>query len=71
MSGLSLRSVANDGRKPDERRIAYLRKRKQEEPIHLPVSDDRIPVIVGIGEIVDRPKEITEGLAAASRWNRR
>src|SRR5665647_3685141 len=27
-----------------------------------PVSDDRIPVIVGIGEIVDRPKEITEGL---------
>ena len=27
-----------------------------------PASDDRIPVIVGIGEIVDRPKEITEGL---------
>jgi acetyl-CoA C-acetyltransferase len=27
-----------------------------------PVSDDRIPVIVGIGEIVDRPREITEGL---------
>src|SRR5664279_6633307 len=27
-----------------------------------PLSDDRIPVIVGIGEIVDRPKEITEGL---------
>jgi acetyl-CoA C-acetyltransferase len=26
------------------------------------LSDDRIPVIVGIGEIVDRPKEITEGL---------
>lgn len=25
-------------------------------------SEDRIPVIVGIGEIVDRPKEITEGL---------
>jgi acetyl-CoA C-acetyltransferase len=25
-------------------------------------SDDRIPVIVGIGEIVDRPKEIAEGL---------
>jgi acetyl-CoA C-acetyltransferase len=25
------------------------------------LSDDRIPVIVGIGEIVDRPKEITEG----------
>ena len=27
-----------------------------------PVPDDRIPVIVGIGEIVDRPKEIVEGL---------
>jgi acetyl-CoA C-acetyltransferase len=27
-----------------------------------PVSDDRIPVIVGIGEIVDRPKQIAEGL---------
>ena len=27
-----------------------------------PVPDNRIPVIVGIGEIVDRPKEITEGL---------
>src|SRR5216684_9289754 len=27
-----------------------------------PVSDDRIPVIVGVGEIVDRPKEITAGL---------
>ena len=26
------------------------------------VSDDRIPVIVGVGEITDRPKEITEGL---------
>jgi acetyl-CoA C-acetyltransferase len=27
-----------------------------------PVSEDRIPVIVGVGEIVDRPKEITAGL---------
>jgi acetyl-CoA C-acetyltransferase len=26
------------------------------------VSPDRIPVIVGVGEIIDRPKEITEGL---------
>ena len=26
-------------------------------------SEDRIPVIVGIGEIVDRPKEISDGLA--------
>src|SRR5215475_6354046 len=25
-------------------------------------AEDRIPVIVGVGEIVDRPKEITEGL---------
>ncbi len=27
-----------------------------------PVPDDRVPVIVGVGEIVDRPKEIAEGL---------
>src|SRR5260370_13239264 len=27
-----------------------------------PAPDDRIPVIVGVGEIVDRPKEIAEGL---------
>src|SRR6266478_3492773 len=27
-----------------------------------PVPDDRIPVIVGVGEITDRPKEIAEGL---------
>src|SRR3982075_4013798 len=27
-----------------------------------PIPDDRMPVIVGIGEIVDRPKEIAEGL---------
>jgi acetyl-CoA C-acetyltransferase len=27
-----------------------------------PLPDDRIPVIVGVGEIVDRPKEIVEGL---------
>jgi acetyl-CoA C-acetyltransferase len=27
-----------------------------------PVPDDRIPVIVGVGEIVDRPKEISDGL---------
>src|SRR6202790_5332106 len=27
-----------------------------------PLSEDRIPVIVGIGEIVDRPKEIAAGL---------
>jgi acetyl-CoA C-acetyltransferase len=27
-----------------------------------PVPDDRIPVIVGVGEITDRPKELTAGL---------
>src|SRR6476619_3355128 len=27
-----------------------------------PVSEDRIPIIVGVGEIVDRPKEIARGL---------
>src|ERR1700693_995936 len=27
-----------------------------------PVSDDRIAVIVGVGEVVDRPKEVSEGL---------
>jgi acetyl-CoA C-acetyltransferase len=27
-----------------------------------PLSPDRIPVIVGVGEIVDRPKEIAQGL---------
>lgn len=27
-----------------------------------PISEDRIPVIVGVGEIVDRPKELTAGL---------
>src|SRR5258707_5118485 len=29
---------------------------------HSPTSEDRIPVIVGVGEIVDRPSEITSGL---------
>jgi acetyl-CoA C-acetyltransferase len=27
-----------------------------------PLPEDRVPVIVGVGEIVDRPKEIAEGL---------
>jgi acetyl-CoA C-acetyltransferase len=31
-----------------------------------PLPDDRIPVIVGVGEIVDRPKEIAEGLEPLS-----
>jgi acetyl-CoA C-acetyltransferase len=39
------------------------RKRNKDVPNPpSPVSDDRIPVIVGVGEIVDRPKEILEGL---------
>src|SRR5215468_3574853 len=27
-----------------------------------PIPEDRIPVIVGVGEIIDRPKEIADGL---------
>src|ERR1700694_159299 len=27
-----------------------------------PIPEDRIPVIVGVGEIADRPKELTAGL---------
>src|SRR5213082_104953 len=30
--------------------------------ISSPLPEDRIPVIVGVGEIIDRPKEITAGL---------
>src|SRR3954449_5830241 len=29
---------------------------------NIPLPEDRIPVIVGVGEIVDRPKDITAGL---------
>ena len=29
---------------------------------HSPVPDDRIPVIVGVGEIADHPAELTAGL---------
>jgi acetyl-CoA C-acetyltransferase len=36
--------------------------KKKEEMPKSPLSDDRIPVIVGVGEIVDRPKDITAGL---------
>ena len=32
----------------------------------VPLTEDRIPVIVGVGEIVDRPKEITEGMEPLS-----
>src|SRR5690348_3612375 len=38
-----------------------IQKAKQEKmPASLP--EDRIPVIVGVGEIVDRPKDIAAGL---------
>jgi acetyl-CoA C-acetyltransferase len=37
-------------------------KAKQEEMSKSPIPEHRIPVIVGVGEIVDRPKEITAGL---------
>ena len=30
--------------------------------LNTPLPEDRIPVIVGVGEIVDRPKELTAGL---------
>ena len=38
------------------------RKRRQKKMTTTPQPDDRIPVIVGVGEITDRPKEITDGL---------
>jgi len=37
--------------------LSYEEKNKK-----MTVSEDRIPVIVGVGEIVDQPKEITAGL---------
>jgi acetyl-CoA C-acetyltransferase len=40
-----------------------MKKAKQEEMSNTaPSSEDRVPVIVGIGEIVDRPKDIADGL---------
>ena len=38
------------------------RNKKNVEHSPSPVPEDRIPVIVGVGEIVDRPKEIAAGL---------
>ena len=35
---------------------------EKENGQHPPLPEDRIPVIVGIGEIVDRPKDIKDGL---------
>jgi acetyl-CoA C-acetyltransferase len=38
------------------------RKSGEEEMPNMPTPEHRIPVIVGIGEVVDRPKEISAGL---------
>jgi acetyl-CoA C-acetyltransferase len=35
---------------------------EQEKMSNSPIPEDRIPVIVGVGEIADRPKELTAGL---------
>src|ERR1700682_5960892 len=35
---------------------------KQQKMSKSPIPEDRIPVIVGVGEIADRPKELTAGL---------
>ena len=40
--------------------VAESREKNKKMTNHPP--EDRIPVIVGVGEIVDRPKEITAGL---------
>src|SRR3954463_531259 len=37
-------------------------EREQEKMSTSPLPEDRIPVIVGVGEIVDRPKDIAAGL---------
>src|SRR3954463_9671829 len=37
-------------------------EREQEKMSTTPLPEDRIPVIVGVGEIVDRPKDIAAGL---------
>src|SRR3954452_9732231 len=38
------------------------RKQSKKMPDTTPLPEDRIPVIVGVGEIVDRPKDIAAGL---------
>ena len=57
MTQVILRSVAQ--RRPQGDGESLKRKKNATS---LPVSEDRIPVIVGVGEIVDRPKEIAAGL---------
>src|SRR6188768_4207404 len=43
-------------------RSENVEKEKKKMQNASPVSEDRIPVIVGVGEITDRPKEIAKGL---------
>ena len=40
----------------------YLRKQSKKKCRTTPLPEDRIPVIVGVGEIADRPKDIAAGL---------
>lgn len=42
--------------------MSNVQKVKQEKMSNSPLPEDRIPVIVGVGEIVDRPKDIAAGL---------
>src|SRR3984957_13604831 len=61
LAGL-LRFARNDG-KQDRRRVeCRIEKHERMSNNPSPVPEDRIPVIVGVGEIVDRPKEIAAGL---------
>src|SRR5437762_9732963 len=43
-------------------RSVHVEKAKQEKMPNSPLPADRIPVIVGVGEIADRPKDIAAGL---------
>src|SRR5882757_1959371 len=46
----------------DPRDASYVQKVITRTMANAAQSEDRIPVIVGVGEITDRPKEITDGL---------
>jgi len=39
-----------------------MNKKRKQEMVNPAQPEDRIPVIVGVGEIIDRPQEITAGL---------
>jgi acetyl-CoA C-acetyltransferase len=56
-----LRFARNDGTKHS--RELTIKKSETRKPCpNSPLPEDRIPVIVGVGEIVDRPKDISAGL---------